>query len=159
MLKNPIWHFYNISQKLTYCPIVNSLPHRQTHIMHVIYTYTPSMHNCFLSGRQFGCVPALIIIDICIHCPPPDPFSVTCTLSTPLFPLCLPSHACTHTQTHACVHTHVRPHTTAALHSHTSLRLAARLVTCWLHMLRACCLCLRSCSFVAEHQPTWAQWQ
>lgn len=58
-------------------------------------------------------------------------------------------------------HTHAdaRTHTTAALHSHAALRLAARLVTCWLHMLRACCLCLRSCSFVAEHQPTWAQWQ
>lgn len=76
--------------------------------MHVTYTYTPSKYNCFLSGRQFGCVPALIIIDICIHCPPPDPFSVTCTLSTPLFPLNLPSHACTYTHTHTrtCIRTH-----------------------------------------------------
>lgn len=92
------------------------------------------------------------------------------TLSTPRSFLChmhtlntiissQPSLPRMYVHTHTETHTHTSAHITVALHSRTSLRLASRLVTCWLHMLHACCLCLRSCSFVAEHQPTWAQWQ
>lgn len=56
------------------------------------------MCNCFLSRRQFGSVPPLIIADICIHPPPPAPSSFTCAHATPP----PPSHTHTHQMYHSC---------------------------------------------------------
>lgn len=105
MLKNiflsQIRDFYNILQKLAYCPIVSCFG---TCIKCTSSTHThPARTIVFsLGGSLAVCQLSLSLISVyTVH---PQILSVTCTLSAPLFPLNLPSHACIHARTRVRTH-------------------------------------------------------